>query len=152
MRAGGSGLASVGVDVRLKWPNDVVLCDRKAGGILCEARSGPGGWVAVGIGLNVRSPVPQEVADRAAALGEVRPDLTRVDVLQALLPLLQRLDDGPTLSEAERRGYGARDWLAGRELREPVAGRAAGIDVDGALVVETGSGVRRVLAGTVVAA
>jgi BirA family transcriptional regulator, biotin operon repressor / biotin---[acetyl-CoA-carboxylase] ligase len=149
----GAALASLGVEVGLKWPNDVVLRDRKAGGILCEARSVPvGGWVAVGIGLNVRSPVPREVADHAAALGDGRPDLTRVAVLEALLPLLQQLDDGPTLSEAERRGYGARDWLAGRELVEPVAGRVAGIDGDGALVVETGSGMRRVLAGTVVAA
>jgi BirA family transcriptional regulator, biotin operon repressor / biotin---[acetyl-CoA-carboxylase] ligase len=149
----GAALAALGVDVRLKWPNDVLLRDRKAGGILCEARSAPGeGWVAVGIGLNVRSPVPREVADRAAALGDVRPDLTRVAVLEALLPLLQQLEDGPVLSEAERQGYRARDWLAGREVVQPVAGRVAGVDVDGALVVETGSGPRRVLAGTVVAA
>jgi BirA family biotin operon repressor/biotin-[acetyl-CoA-carboxylase] ligase len=150
----GAALAALEVDVRLKWPNDVVLRDRKAGGILCEARSAPGAgsWVAVGIGLNVRSPVPAEVADRAAALGDVRSGLTRVAVLEALLPRLQQLDDGPTLTEDERRGYGERDWLAGREVVAPVAGRVAGVDVDGALVVETGSGVRRVLAGTVVAA
>ncbi len=150
----GAALAALGVEVRLKWPNDIVLRDRKAGGILCEARSGMagGGWVAVGVGLNVRSPVPSEVADQAAALGDVRPDLTRVAVLEALLPRLQQLDDGPTLSEAERRGYRERDWLAGREVVQPVAGRVAGVDADGALVVETGDGPRRVLAGTVVAA
>ena len=165
----GAALASLAVDVRLKWPNDVVLCDRKAGGILCEARSasagGPGGaggvggaggaggdWVAIGIGLNVRGPVPAEVADKAAALSDVRPDLTRVAVLEALLPRLQQLEDGPTLTEAERRGYRERDWLAGREVVQPVAGRVAGVDVDGALVVETENGRQRVLAGTVVAA
>jgi BirA family biotin operon repressor/biotin-[acetyl-CoA-carboxylase] ligase len=150
----GAALAALDVDVRLKWPNDIVLRDRKAGGILCEARStsGSGDWVAVGIGLNVRSPVPAEVAEHAAALGDVRPDLTRVAVLEALVPRLQQLDDGPTLSEAERRGYRERDWLAGREVLEPVAGRVTGVDVDGALVVDTGSGVRRIVAGTVVAA
>jgi BirA family biotin operon repressor/biotin-[acetyl-CoA-carboxylase] ligase len=149
----GAALGSLGIEVALKWPNDVVLHDRKAGGILCEARSGAGGggWIAVGIGLNVHGPVPAEVVGRAAARAEAQPGVTRIAVLQELIPRLQRLEDGTTLSDEERRIYRARDWLAGRKVVEPVAGRAAGVDADGALVVETGDGPRRVLAGTVVA-
>ena len=46
--------------VRLKWPNDLMHDGRKLGGILCEARwqGAALGWIAVGVGLNVRNPVP----------------------------------------------------------------------------------------------
>ena len=69
------GLALVGalrerqrvLPVALKWPNDVVVQGRKAGGVLCEARwLGPRlGWIAAGIGLNVRGPVDERVRDTA---------------------------------------------------------------------------------------
>lgn len=149
----GEALEAVGVTPRLKWPNDVLVRDRKVGGILCEARSASGGelaWVAVGIGLNVHGPLPSEVAERAIALDEARPGITRLAVLEALVPRLQQLADGSMLSEAEQRAYRRYDWLAGRDVVEPVAGRVHGVDADGALVVQTNGGRQRVLAGTVV--
>lgn len=149
----GDALAALGIEVRLKWPNDVVIEGRKAGGILCEARTlSRVAWVGVGIGLNVRGPVPAEVAERAVALDAVRPGITRLDVLEALMPRLHQLAEGATLSEPERQAYRRYDWLAGREVVEPVRGRVAGVDEGGALVVETGNGAQRVLAGTVLVA
>jgi BirA family biotin operon repressor/biotin-[acetyl-CoA-carboxylase] ligase len=147
----GEALAALGIEARLKWPNDVVIRGRKAGGILCEARTASGevAWVGVGIGLNVRGPVPAEVAQRAVALDEVRPGITRLQVLEALMPRLHQLAEGSTLSQTERDAYRRVDWLAGREVVEPVVGRVAGVDADGALVVETRGGRQRVLAGTV---
>src|SRR4051794_10686215 len=43
-----------GLGVMLKWPNDLMVSDRKLGGILCEARwQGESlAWVAAGLGLN----------------------------------------------------------------------------------------------------
>jgi BirA family biotin operon repressor/biotin-[acetyl-CoA-carboxylase] ligase len=147
----GEALSALGFGPRLKWPNDVVLGDRKVGGILCEARSQGAGvsWVAVGIGLNVRGAVPAEVAGKAVALDEVRPGVTRVAVLEALMPRLHQLADGPALSETERAAYRRYDWLAGREVVEPVRGKVLGVDVDGALLVGSARGPERVLAGTV---
>ena len=40
--------------VGLKWPNDLIIADRKVGGVLCEA---VGGRVVIGIGINVRATV-----------------------------------------------------------------------------------------------
>ncbi len=147
----GEALAALGVEAHLKWPNDVVIRGRKAGGILCEARtvSGDGAWVGVGLGLNVRGPVPAEVAHRAVALDQVQPGITRLQVLEALMPRLHQLVEGATLSEAERAAYRRYDWLAGRDVVQPVAGRVWGVDADGALVVEVRGEHRRVLAGTV---
>jgi BirA family biotin operon repressor/biotin-[acetyl-CoA-carboxylase] ligase len=150
----GEALGVLGIEARLKWPNDVVIRGRKAGGILCEARTALGEvtWVAVGIGLNVRGPVPAELAQHAVALDQVRPGITRLDVLEALMPRLHQLTEGSTLSQTERDAYRRVDWLAGREVVEPVAGRVAGVDADGALRVETTLGTQRVLAGSVVLA
>ncbi len=146
-------LRDLGATPALKWPNDVYLRDRKAAGVLCEARwHTAGGWVAVGVGVNVHGPLPGELAERAAAMDEVVPAVTRVAILELLVPRLHRLDPSPLLSAEERRSYGEMDWLAGRELVEPVRGRAIGIDRDGALLVETPQGRKRVVAGTVVAA
>jgi biotin-[acetyl-CoA-carboxylase] ligase BirA-like protein len=87
-----ASLERLGCRPRVKWPNDVLLDGRKVAGILCEARSMPGepGWVAVGIGMNVHGPLPDELAQSAVALDEVVP-VTRIAVLERLLPLLHDL-------------------------------------------------------------
>lgn len=145
-----AALERLGAEPRVKWPNDVLLDGRKVAGILCEARAMPGepGWVAVGIGMNVHGPLPAELSSSAVALDEIVP-ATRVAVLERLLPLLDGLALSPRLDEAERSVYAALDWLNGRQLRAPAAGVARGIDADGALLVETRAGPRRVVAGSV---
>jgi BirA family biotin operon repressor/biotin-[acetyl-CoA-carboxylase] ligase len=131
-----------------------VLCrDRKVAGILCETRwkdSVPA-WTAVGIGVNVHGPIPRAVAASAVALDEVTP-VSRPAVLERLLPKLHRLPYTDWLSDQERDAWRARDWLAGRTLREPLAGVARGIAANGALQVETAAGMERALAGHVILA
>jgi BirA family biotin operon repressor/biotin-[acetyl-CoA-carboxylase] ligase len=63
---------SVRPSVRLKWPNDLLLDDRKLGGILCEARwqGDRLGWIVVGIGLNVHNPLPDSTATAATRLAD----------------------------------------------------------------------------------
>lgn len=147
-------LADLDVVAKLKWPNDIMVHDRKLAGILCEARwSGQQVlWVALGIGINVHGPLPREIADRAIALDEVLPGIGRLKVLDALMPWLRGLADRPTLGEHECFEFGRCDWLAGRPVLEPVAGTAQGIDRDGALLVETLEGIERVVGGTIVTA
>ena len=127
-------------EARLKWPNDVLLGDRKLAGILCEGRwhGDQLQWLAVGIGVNVCNALPAAVARSAVALCEWLPAVRRLDVLDALVPRLLRGaagGDGAVLSAAECAAFAARDWLRGRELRAPVAGRACGVRPDGVLLV-----------------
>jgi BirA family biotin operon repressor/biotin-[acetyl-CoA-carboxylase] ligase len=145
--------------VRLKWPNDVLADGAKLSGILLEAWSGPTGqvdWVVLGIGVNIAAaptdtPYP---ATALHALGGAQPDTRAV---------LERL--GITLAERlvlwESQGFAPirRDWLArarglgeALEIRQggaPVIGRFLDLDLDGALVLETASGLRRITAGDV---
>ncbi|MFZ5624194.1 MAG: biotin--[acetyl-CoA-carboxylase] ligase [Gemmatimonadota bacterium] len=145
------GLAVAGVleralgvaGVRLKWPNDLMLGDRKAGGILCEARwqGAEPAWVVVGLGLNVSNPLAPEITATAARLADQVPGLSPADVLGPVLAGLRSIPvDRSTLSDEDLAAFEARDWLRGRRLAEPETGRAAGIDAEGSLRVERPSG------------
>ena len=129
--------------VQLKWPNDLMLGERKVGGILCEARwqGHTLGWVAVGVGMNVRNAVPPELTQVATALASEQPALTLEDVVQPIVSALRRLDLGADrLTPDEIQRFAGRDWLSGRDIRAPAAGRAAGLREDGALLVRPAEG------------
>jgi len=136
----------------VKWPNDVLVDDRKVAGILCESRWQGDAlqWLGVGIGINVTNEIPVDLAARAVALRELRPGARRIDVLDQLIPALLRLAaHGGQLTEFECAAFARRDWLRGRHIRSPLAGRAAGIRPDGALLVDTGAGTTMVRDGHV---
>jgi BirA family transcriptional regulator, biotin operon repressor / biotin---[acetyl-CoA-carboxylase] ligase len=129
--------------VQLKWPNDLMLGERKVGGILCEARwqGHTLGWVAVGVGMNVRNAVPGELNEVATALASEWPAITLEDVVQPVVSALRTLDLGADrLTPDEMKRFAQRDWLSGRDIRAPAAGRAAGLREDGALLVRPAQG------------
>ena len=127
----------------LKWPNDIMADDRKAGGILCEARwnGDQPAWVAVGVGLNVRNQLPEELSSVSTRLVEhgVVADLELLAQRVADALLLAGTAAGP-LSDGERAELARRDWLLGRMLAAPEEGRADGVHADGALRVRRTDG------------
>jgi BirA family transcriptional regulator, biotin operon repressor / biotin---[acetyl-CoA-carboxylase] ligase len=130
--------AAPGASPWLKWPNDLMVASRKAGGVLCEARwSGASqGWVAIGNGVNVRGPVPAELKGRAIALAEVLPGVSRAALLEALVPRIWPLAERPSaLDDAEREAFQRRLWVEPGSAEEPV-----GVDGDGALLVRAADG------------
>jgi len=129
--------------IMIKWPNDLMLDDRKIGGVLCEARwqGAIPAWVAVGFGINVQNALPPELQDEAASLGEFdhacTPEMLVVPIATRCAPLANY---GPELRATELAEFARRDWLRGRTLLEPAAGVAGGIRPDGALLVHTSDG------------
>jgi len=149
---GVSPTAASAARAALKWPNDVLVDERKVAGILCESRWQGDAlqWLGAGIGVNVTNEIPAELADRAVALRELRPAVRRIDLLDRLVPPLLRLTaHGAQLTEFECAAFARRDWLRGRQIRAPMSGRAAGIRPDGALLVDTGAGTTMVREGHV---
>jgi BirA family biotin operon repressor/biotin-[acetyl-CoA-carboxylase] ligase len=135
------------VSLSLKWPNDLLLHERKVGGILCESSFATthDPVVVIGVGLNVNvSPVsfPEELRPIAASLLETsqRPIDRNFLVAQLLLELEQCLDElrssGPVRL---RQAYTARCATLGRRVRAlfandpPIVGFAEGLSSDGAL-------------------
>lgn len=141
--------------ISIKWPNDLILQDRKLGGILCEARwqGDRLGWIAVGVGLNVTNNIPAEVRESAIALGKACPGIVPEDVVPAVVAALRSAGAGGSqLTEAEQNAFAGYDWLRGRALSAPAPGTALGISPDGGLMVETEDGVATFRAGRVVLA
>jgi BirA family biotin operon repressor/biotin-[acetyl-CoA-carboxylase] ligase len=135
-----------GVPALLKWPNDLYLGGRKAGGILVETASGGNGirHIVVGVGINVNlagEEIPDGLRGKATSLsiraGRAFP---RVEVLAAFLDAFARrygdfLAGGlpAVLPDWERR-----DMLRGRRTLvrrngEEAWGMAEGVDAEGAL-------------------
>jgi BirA family biotin operon repressor/biotin-[acetyl-CoA-carboxylase] ligase len=139
--------AFTGTPVRLKWPNDLYVGARKLGGILVEARwreSAPE-WTAIGVGVNVRAPEGEP-----RAIG-IEPGVSRAALLTRMVPAMRAAAarTGP-LDRSELAAFAARDAVAGRRCREPVAGLIQGIDPSGALVVDVGSEIAIIRAGSLV--
>ena len=144
-----------GAAARLKWPNDLMIGDRKAGGILCEAVRPPGGplRVVAGVGINVNLPAaafPPELGGTATSLLEAtgRPvDRTALleQFLGAFLPLVAGLeeDGGRTLLARYRplcATLGSRIQAAtGAGGGRPVEATAVDVDGTGALVLDSGT-------------
>lgn len=130
--------------LRVKWPNDLFLDGRKLGGILCEGRWQGASltWVVAGIGINVRNPIPPEVADTATRVAAHAPELTPEALAGPVAEAIAGATrTGGPLRATERSEFRALDLLAGRRLVSPVPGTAEGIDAMGALRVRDEHGV-----------
>jgi len=141
-----------GIEVKLKWPNDLVVADRKLGGILSE--SDGAGAVVIGVGVNVRqADFPNELRDSATSIvasGGGVP--ARAWLLSAVLSAFGARMVSPEDALADYRA--ACDTIGRRVRVERAEGSIDGTAVDltdrGALIVETASGLEVVAAGDVV--
>jgi BirA family biotin operon repressor/biotin-[acetyl-CoA-carboxylase] ligase len=153
-------LGTLGQQVQLKWPNDVLKDGDKLAGILIETQSAPGGgtWCVIGIGLNLLMPDEMEAQLGRSAAG--MPWLARMDRDTLMALLLDGLAD--CLREFTARGFAAfsarwnlrHAWqgetvvlLDGGVVRHE--GRAAGVDDSGRLLLDTDEGRITVMAGDV---
>lgn len=156
----GPGSGRGGVDVRLKWPNDLLVGERKLGGILAER---VGDAVIIGIGLNVglraaELPVPTatSLAIEEAAFTDreplLRAVLRQIEVAYRDWARLNGDPDASGLGQAYRGLCATLDRAVRAQLPgdQVVTGTATGIDPAGCLVIETESGDQIVSAGDVV--
>jgi BirA family transcriptional regulator, biotin operon repressor / biotin---[acetyl-CoA-carboxylase] ligase len=156
-----SVVAVTGVDAVLKWPNDVLVVDRKLAGILVERiDSEVGAAAVVGIGLNVALDAGQLPTPEATSLLLCGATTDRTALL---VDLLRRLESrylawvaGAGDPEALRAAYVSGCATVGQRVRvelpdgSTLVGRAVGIDAAGRLQIDTDGEQHAVGAGDVV--
>ncbi len=142
-----------------KWPNDVLVGGRKVSGILLESQASAEGrldWLAVGMGVNVASfPAASEypatsLADAGAAAADLEALLAAV-AARFLFWYERWLREGfaPLRQAWLARAAGLGEPIRVRLSHGESEGRFAGIDEEGALLLEQGTAQRRISAGDV---
>jgi BirA family transcriptional regulator, biotin operon repressor / biotin---[acetyl-CoA-carboxylase] ligase len=156
--------AASGLTADLRWPNDLLIADRKAGGILVEAGNGSrtrdsGGLAhaVVGIGINVHQRgFPAGLDTPATSLDlETGHRVSRQALLAALLKSLEcealRLADPAAPPAIFARVEQASSWVRGRGVvvhgPQACEGITAGLDDHGFLLVNTAAGLMTVQSG-----
>jgi BirA family biotin operon repressor/biotin-[acetyl-CoA-carboxylase] ligase len=128
---------AAGPEARIKWPNDVLVDDRKVAGILIEVRPAER-WAVLGIGVNVAvGEFPFELRDIAGSLGRAPADVE--PFLAELLAALERWLGADAADVVE--AWSERDALRGRAISwNGGSGVAEGVDEDGRLRVRADDG------------
>lgn len=150
--------------VQIKWPNDILIGGRKLAGILSESSCEGDriSFVVVGIGVNLNFPkdlMPEAIKETATSvLNVIKAPVDRQAFAQRLIRNLDRC-----YGDLEGRGFAyiAGRWetffhLRGKKVKVElldgsISGRAVGIDLDGALLLENDRGLReRIMTGDVI--
>lgn len=143
-------------DIKLKWPNDLYLNDKKMAGILVEltSKSGDDAHVVIGIGINLK--MPQFQSDVITQPWE---NLMFEDKNQLVASLTDALKEN--ISHFEQKGltdfiptWNALDNFTGRKVKllmgdQAIEGTARGIDEQGALLFEQNNKIHAYMGGEI---
>ena len=152
-----------GLQPRIKWPNDLLISNKKVAGLLNEMKCTEDKveFVILGIGINVNmtlTTVSEEIRSIATSLREeLGYDISRVELLKALLQEVEGeyrtfLTGEPELilRQWEQLSQMVGKLVEMRSFHEVIRGRVKGIDSDGSLLLSNPDGSeRRVIAGDV---
>jgi BirA family biotin operon repressor/biotin-[acetyl-CoA-carboxylase] ligase len=149
-----------GLNAQIKWPNDILIHQKKLGGILTElsAETDEVRFVIIGIGINVNND-KKTLPDGATSLKEQKKvNINRITLLQEILRKIEvnYLDFQKSGSQAIITKWRDYNITLGKRIRvffhtEHLEGEAIDIDTDGGLLVRTDAGLtQKVTAGDVI--
>ena len=143
-----------GIEAKIKWPNDIIINNKKVCGILTEMNAEIDfiNYVIIGIGINVngkKEDFPEEVQDRAISLSQVKGQLvSRKDLVRSILKkiedyyfqFIQAMDFMGILEE-----WKSLSCNLGKEVRATIKGKeiiglAIDINKDGSLLLKKNDG------------
>lgn len=149
-----------GLSLSIKWPNDVLIEDRKLAGILTElnAEQDRINFIVVGVGVNVnntKSELPPKAVSLNAVLGR---KVNRLELLQRILEEFEVVyvdfkhkGSSPIIDEWRKLSYIWGSKVKALLPDKTIKGEALDLDSDGALMVRTDSGmVEKIVAGDIV--
>ncbi len=138
--------------LKCKWPNDILLGDRKLGGILLESfRDGnEKSWVVVGLGINVDS-FPPRTEFPATCLKDAGVELVSAKIILSrfIHHFIERYNEwnikgfAPVRKRWTQSAWGMEQRLCARLPEGNIEGIAQGIDADGSLLLKLDNGKRQ---------
>lgn len=148
-------IAGLGADVKIKWPNDVLVGGAKISGVLLEKAEN--GYITIGIGVNINAaPQLDTLLYRSTSLKD---NGIVIDRLAFLRLYLQKFDDNRRIWHTQGFDDIRRRWLQnakglGGEIRVVTEkgeenGTFAGVDNNGLLLLQKGAIVQKIYAGDV---
>lgn len=155
-------IRSYALDARIKWPNDILINEKKVCGILTEleAEIDQVEYCVVGIGIDANVDIevfPEETRENSTSLRkELGKHINRGEFVQRLLEeiekeymKLQRSEFPSILDEWRAMSATIGEWVKITTSSRTIYGEAIGVDNDGALILETGEGkLEKIVAGT----
>ncbi|MBI4972810.1 MAG: biotin--[acetyl-CoA-carboxylase] ligase [Candidatus Omnitrophica bacterium] len=148
-----------GLEAKIKWPNDILMYQKKLGGILTElnAETDELRFAVIGLGLNVNNDKKALLTSATSLKEQKKENINRLDLLQEILRRIEAnyllfQGKGPQPIIEQWREYnitlGRRvKVISHKELRE---GEAIDIDIDGGLLLRQDSGLtEKIMAGDV---
>lgn len=149
-----------GIDARIKWPNDIVVGNKKLGGILTElnAETDQIHFMIIGTGLNVNNDKNSLFPGATSLKEQKKENINRISLLQEILRRVeinyinfQKCGCGPIVDQ-----WRSCNITLGRRVKivcqkRHLEGEAVDIDTDGGLLIRNDSGLtKKVMAGDVV--
>lgn len=148
-----------GLHVTIKWPNDLLIKERKLGGILTElnAEADSVKFVVIGIGINVNNPRSSLPAKATSLKEEINETVPRIELLKRILIEIERCylvfqkeGFGPILEQWRQLSSMLGTRIRVNYKKEHIEGVAIDVDMDGSLLVRKDSGfIERVIAGDI---
>jgi BirA family biotin operon repressor/biotin-[acetyl-CoA-carboxylase] ligase len=149
---------SAHIRVEIKWPNDLLLNNKKICGILTELCSlgNEKNAVIVGIGINVNTPAdmfPADIANIASSiLIETKEKFSRLEIIKSVIEYFDRYYEVFLQSGFDSILGTWKDYsnIVGRKIQvkqsgTAVTGTVIDVDMDGALLLKNGDGVIRTI-------
>ncbi len=136
---------TVGLPTQIRWPNDILIEDRKLAGILCEGRRNA---VAVGIGLNLNQEslpeyLPDAISLRIATGKQWDKFYLLENFLQEMFASIERTGRGESaqvLADIKQRSATMHRRIEVRTLLRRHVGTVIDLDAEGRIVLRTDSG------------
>ncbi|MFC2067389.1 biotin--[acetyl-CoA-carboxylase] ligase [Chloroflexota bacterium] len=152
--------AVTGLKSQLKWPNDVLISDKKVCGILTESdvQNKAVAYVVIGIGINISmrpSDYPEILPTTTSLVHELGRDVSRVDMIRCLLSEVERLYLTLSIGDTVYEEWRDRLITLGKRVKVKsgeamLEGIAESVDRDGSLMLRLSDGSStRIVAGDV---
>jgi BirA family biotin operon repressor/biotin-[acetyl-CoA-carboxylase] ligase len=147
----------LGLEALVKWPNDILIDKKKLGGVLVESAwsGGKAKNILLGVGVNVNNRLPPELPEATSLSSEFSENVSLEQFTNALLEgLSQRIKLLEKKSEDLIQAWKSMTSTLSKPVEvisdsDTVRGIAVNLDGEGALLVKTALGVKRIVSGSI---